>query len=61
MQIKLRESISIYDVKYMGCDYEIHEKRGLGDEKMYEVAKKDGTKMNQTEVDTLIEQFKLEQ
>lgn len=61
MKLKLREDISIYDVTYMGYDYEIQVRRGQGDEKMYAVERKDGTIMDKQEVDTLIEQFKLEQ
>lgn len=61
MEIKIVKTISFYNVKYSGCDYEIEEERGEGDEKMYRAVKKDGTTMTNTEVDSLIEQFKMEQ
>ena len=61
MKIRLRKNISIYDVNYGGYDYKIQVTSGLGDEKMYDVERIDGTKMTKQEVDTLIEQFKFEQ
>ncbi len=60
MELKLIKTISFYDVKFMGCDYELEEHRE-GDVKMYKARRKDGTITNKQEVDTLIEQFKLEQ